>query len=229
MARAYRVTPGTRFINKVFALMTRAGMGASYRYILTVRGRKTGRMYSTPVDVVDVAGHQWLVSAYGTKGWPLNARKAGEVTLRRGRNSQRYTVTEPEPADAVPVLRRYMTQIRVTRPYFDAAPDAPDDAIEAELPGHPVFRLTPAQPALTIAERFVRAECTDRMLIIGERHLHTVLSEHVKHYDTGRSHQGHDMSLRGHLFFGDSMITPAISVLSAIEGVEVAARRCRTW
>ena len=34
------------------------------------------------------------------------------------------------------------------------------------------------------------------MLIIGERHLHAALSEYVKHYNTGRSHQGYDMSLR---------------------------------
>jgi hypothetical protein len=66
------------------------------------------------------------------------------VTLRRGRRSRRYTVTEPGPSEAVPALRRYMTQIRVTQPYFDAAPDCPDDAIKAELPRHPVFQLTPA-------------------------------------------------------------------------------------
>jgi putative transposase len=49
------------------------------------------------------------------------------------------------------------------------------------------------------AERFIRtarAECTDRVLVIGERHLRAVLSQYIKHYDTGRSHQGHDMRLR---------------------------------
>jgi hypothetical protein len=42
-------------------------------------------------------------------------------------------VTEPGPSEAVPVLRRYITQIRVTWPYFDAASDSPDDAIKAEM------------------------------------------------------------------------------------------------
>ena len=49
------------------------------------------------------------------------------------------------------------------------------------------------------AERFVRtarAECTDRMLITGERHLRVILSDYIAHYNTGRSHQGKDMELR---------------------------------
>jgi hypothetical protein len=34
-----------------------------------------------------------------------------------------------------------MREVPVTRGYFDAHPDDPDDAIAAELPRHPVLKL----------------------------------------------------------------------------------------
>lgn len=143
MAKSYTQNLGTRLINQVFQEMTRRGLGASYRQILTVPGRKTGHLYSTPVDVMEVAGNRWLVAAYGLVSWVHNARAAGEVTLSRGARTERYKIAEASPAEAVPVLRKYLTEIRVVRPYFDAAPDAPDEALEAELLRHPVFRLVP--------------------------------------------------------------------------------------
>ncbi|ANP55980.1 hypothetical protein J2Z21_004123 [Streptomyces griseochromogenes] len=44
--------------------------------------------------------------------------------------------------------------------------------------------------------RTVRAECTDRMLTTGERHLRTTLSKYVEHCDAGCSHPGDGLSLR---------------------------------
>ena len=144
MARQYRVGAMTRAINGVFRAMTAMGVGASYRRILTVRGRRTGESHSTPVNVMDRGGDLWLVAPYGQVNWVKNARAAGVVTLKRGRHAERFEVHEADSAEAIPVLRQYMVQVRVTRPYFDAAPDASDDRIAAELPRHPVFRLTRA-------------------------------------------------------------------------------------
>jgi deazaflavin-dependent oxidoreductase (nitroreductase family) len=146
MAKTYTVNSGTRLINQVFRTMTRLGLGAAYRQVLTVPGRKTGRLYSTPVDVIEVGGDRWLVAAYGAVNWVRNARAAGEVTLSRGGHTRRYRITEASATEAVPVLRKYLTEIRVVRPYFDAAPDAPDETLSAELPRHPVFRLVPQTP-----------------------------------------------------------------------------------
>ena len=71
------------------------------------------------------------------------------------------------------------------------------DAVFASL-GITVLPIAPQAPRMNAyAERFVRtarAECTDRMLIAGERHLRAVLSEYIGHYNTGRSHQGKGMA-----------------------------------
>lgn len=124
--------------------MARLGVGASYRYVLGVRGRKTGRIHSIPVDVMELDGRQWLVAPYGISNWVRNVRVSGEVTLTRGGRTETFKTQEGGAPEAIPVLRKYMVEVPVTRPYFSAASDSPDDAIAAELPRHPVFRLIPA-------------------------------------------------------------------------------------
>jgi transposase InsO family protein len=90
---------------------------------------------------------------------------------------------------------RFTRLIRDRDAKFTAAFDAVFGSI-----GISVLLTAPQAPRMNAyAERFVRtvrAECTDRMLIAGERHLHTVLFEYIAHYNIGRSHQGHGMSLR---------------------------------
>ena len=73
------------------------------------------------------------------------------------------------------------------------------DAVLASI-GTATLPIAPQAPRMNAyAERFVRtarAECTDQMLIAGERHLRVILSDYIGHYNTGRSHQGKDMELR---------------------------------
>jgi deazaflavin-dependent oxidoreductase (nitroreductase family) len=79
MAKTYRRHLGTRLINWWFRTLTKLALGASYRHILTVPGRKTGRLHSTPVDVIEAGGQRWLVASYGPANWVLNTRAAGGV------------------------------------------------------------------------------------------------------------------------------------------------------
>jgi deazaflavin-dependent oxidoreductase (nitroreductase family) len=83
VAKTYTVGFGSRAINGVFTIMTMLGLGASYRFMLAVRGRKTGRAYSVPVDVMEVDGDTYLVAGYGVTNWVHNVRAVGEVTLSR--------------------------------------------------------------------------------------------------------------------------------------------------
>ena len=69
--------------------------------------------------------------------------------------------------------------------------DAFDAVFAAE--GVEVLRSAPQCPRMnSLAERWVgtvRAECTDRMLLLGQRHLEQVLGEYVEHYNAHRAHR----------------------------------------
>lgn len=141
MAAAYRLGLARRVANRLIRLLLWLDLAPPTYSLLTVRGRRTGRPLSTPVTLVLEGGERWLVAPYGEVGWVRNARAAGEVTLSRGRRAETVRIVELGAAEAAPVLKRYVTRVPITRPYFDVTPDSPLDAFAAEGPRHPVFRL----------------------------------------------------------------------------------------
>jgi putative transposase len=70
------------------------------------------------------------------------------------------------------------------------------DAVLASA-GIQAVKIPPQSPrANAFAERFVltaRTEVTDRMLILGERHLRVVMAEYAAHYNGRRPHRGRDL------------------------------------
>ena len=141
MAATYRLSAWRRVANVLVRALLRIGVGPRHTYLLTVRGRRSGQPYSTPVTLVEEGKRRWLVAPYGEVAWVRNARAAGQVTLSRGRHAETIAILELTPQEAAPVLKQYVTEVPITRPFFDARPDSPLEAFVAEAHRHPVFRI----------------------------------------------------------------------------------------
>ena len=127
-----------------------------------MQGRNTGRRYSTPVDVLERDGQRWLVAPYGPVSWVADARAAGEVTLSRGGRSEQFEVEEAPSTAAVPVLRNYITEIRVTRPYFDAARRQPTRKLRQNSRGTQSSVSSRAEPPRLSHPAPISAVCPSR-------------------------------------------------------------------
>ena len=140
-SRPYRKSPWRRALNALVRPLARLGLTGPRTHLLTVPGRTSGRLWSTPVSIVRIGSERWLVAPYGDRNWVKNTRAAGWVELRRGRSHERLAVDELDPAEAVPVLREYYRRGRVTRPFFGVSLESSPEEWLAEAPRHPVFRL----------------------------------------------------------------------------------------
>jgi deazaflavin-dependent oxidoreductase (nitroreductase family) len=145
-SRPYRKSRWRRALNAIVRPLARLGLTGPRTYLLTVPGRRSGKLWSTPVSLVRSGEERWLVAPYGDRNWVLNVRAAGWVELRRGRRLERLGVRELDPRAAVPVLREYYRLGRVTRPFFDVGLDSSDEEWLLEAPRHPVFGLELVEP-----------------------------------------------------------------------------------
>ncbi len=143
MAKTFEMATWRRCANWSIARLLRLGLPMGNNYLLTVPGRKTGTPHTTPVTLVERNGDRFLVAPYGVVDWVHNARAAGQVTLSRGRVQEHIDIEELSPRQAAPVLRQYVHEVPIVRPYFDAAPDSELAMFEADAARKAVFRLVP--------------------------------------------------------------------------------------
>src|SRR5579862_3273697 len=101
-----------RVFNRVFGFLVGIGLGFSYNYLLQVRGRKSGKIYSTPVDLLEIGGKRFLVAARGRTQWARNAEAAGEVSLKKGKLQQRFGIRPLSDEEKPEILKAYLDRFK---------------------------------------------------------------------------------------------------------------------
>ena len=131
-----------RVFNRVFGLLVGLGLGFKYNYLLRVRGRKSGKLYSTPIDLLEDGQQKFLVAPRGRTQWVRNAEAAGEITLKKGSSVQKFRLRSLEGKEHRKILKAYLYrfQCEVQR-YFPVPVDSPVSTFEGLESSYPAFEL----------------------------------------------------------------------------------------
>ena len=131
-----------RMFNRLLGWIVGAGFGLKHNYLLEVTGRKSGRVYSTPIDLLEVDGRSYLVCPRGRSQWVRNAEAQGRVVLRKGRVRLERAIRPVSDADRPELLRRYLDSFKTTvQRYFPIPAGSPSDAFARIAESYPVFQL----------------------------------------------------------------------------------------
>lgn len=133
------------FFNRSFGFLVGLGFGPEYMRVLQVRGRKTGRLYSAPVNLLESAGKLFLVAPRGRTQWVRNAEAVKEITLKRGKLQGRYRLRAIPDDDKPELLKLYLEKYKAAvQRYFPVPAGSPAESFRTVAQYYPVFELFPA-------------------------------------------------------------------------------------
>jgi deazaflavin-dependent oxidoreductase (nitroreductase family) len=143
--REFRVaTPRERLFNRAFGFLVGLGLSPSFNYLLEVKGRKSGRVYSTPVNLHEVNGKQFLVAPRGRTQWVRNAEVAGEIALKKIGRRRTYKLRPLPDSEKPEILQSYLARYgSMVQRFFPVQPDAPLEAFAEIAAEYPAFELIP--------------------------------------------------------------------------------------
>jgi deazaflavin-dependent oxidoreductase (nitroreductase family) len=128
--------------NRLFGFLVGLGFGLKHNYLLQVRGRKSGRLFSTPIDLLETGGKRFLVAPRGCTQWVRNAEAAGEVTLKKGRSQQTYGLRPLADAEKPALLKAYLDSFKTTvQRYFPVPAGSAAERFASIAANYPVFEL----------------------------------------------------------------------------------------
>src|SRR6202163_3840050 len=133
-----------KIFNRLFGFLVGLGLGFSYNYLLQVRGRKSGKIYSTPIDLLELGGKKFLVAPRGHTQWVRNAEAAGEVTLKKGSKRLKFGLRALSDQEKPEILKAYLDQFRrEVQSYFPVPAGSSVEAFRELVQSYPAFELIP--------------------------------------------------------------------------------------
>jgi len=140
---AFREPTATeKFFNRALGSLVLLGLAPSHMRMLEVRGRKSGKFYSTPVDLLELEGKKYLVAPRGHTQWVRNAEAAGQVTLKRGGTRQAFRLRALSDAEKLPILKAYLDSFKKeVQRFFPIPAGSPSEAFVEVATSYPAFEL----------------------------------------------------------------------------------------
>lgn len=133
-----------RILNKAFGAMVGLGLGLRHNYPLQVPGRKSGRIYSTPIDLLELKEKRFLVAPRGHTEWARNAEAAGEIVLKKGIKRQIFRIRTVSHEEKPEILKAYLDRFKLTvQRYFPLRAGSAPSAFPEIAEGYPAFELLP--------------------------------------------------------------------------------------
>jgi hypothetical protein len=133
--------------NRLVIALQRLGLPLGTIHLLSVPGRATGKLRTTPVSSLTVGGLRYVVGGIANADWVKNVRAAGWGILRHGRQTERIALIELPVEERAPVLRAFPVLVPGGVSFFRRVYSLPDDpaalpdAFAALAPNCTVFRI----------------------------------------------------------------------------------------
>src|ERR1700684_202818 len=126
--------------NPTFGFLAGLGLAPKFIYLLEVRGRKSGKLYRSPVNLMEIGGKQILVAPRGRTQWVRNAEASGEIVFKRASFHKSFALRPIADADKLPLLKEYLDRYAsAVKKFFPIPPGSPVESFRPVATNYPVF------------------------------------------------------------------------------------------
>jgi deazaflavin-dependent oxidoreductase (nitroreductase family) len=129
--------------NRLIIALPRFGLPIGTMHLISVPGRKSSKMRTTPVSPLTVDGQRYIVGGLEAADWVKNARAAGWGILARGRKEERVRLVELPVEERASILREFPRKVPHGVQFFGqlyGISGAPEE-FASLAPRCPVFRI----------------------------------------------------------------------------------------